>query len=161
MDLQSSAQALLLELCERFPIGYTPKIAWRGYRVSAGMAYYKTGIIGLSKTVIQTEEQMQDTLKHEYAHLLAYKRHGRAGIGHGDPWKQAMIDVGLQPKVRHCYEVQRNSPRQQVGYTCQRCGTVLVRNRKLPKRRRYIHNGCGGAIKYAWTRPVMPSAQAT
>ncbi|HEY3780145.1 MAG TPA: SprT-like domain-containing protein [Fimbriimonadaceae bacterium] len=161
MSLEAAAQTLLQELCAQFPLGYTARIAWRGYRVSAGMAYYKTGIIGLSRIVLQDEAQMQLTLRHEYAHLLAYVRHGKAGAGHGEPWKQAMIDLGLPPKVRHNYEVQRNAKRQQVGYLCQRCGTVLVRSRRLPRRRRYIHNGCGGSIKYAWTRQVMPQAQAT
>jgi SprT protein len=104
---------------------------------------------------------LRDTLVHEYAHLLAYRRHGRHGIGHGPRWKEAMADLGAAPKVRHNYEVQRNSSRQEVAYTCQKCGAILVLSRKLPKRRRYVHNGCGGPIKFAWARAVMPQPSDT
>jgi SprT protein len=123
------------------------------------MAYYRIGTIGLSRTVIQDEQQLKDTLVHEYAHLLAYVRHGRKGVGHGPPWKQAMTDLGAPPKVRHNYEVQRNERRQEVAYQCQKCGALLMRSRKLPKRRRYVHINCGGPIKFAWARSVMPLAE--
>lgn len=154
MDLQTEARALLLQLCDNHPLGYVPKLAWRGYRVSAGMAYYKLGAIGLSRYVVKDEPQMRDTLKHEYAHLLAYYRHGKAGCGHGEPWRQAMRDLGLEPKVYHGYEVFRNRRRQEVGYLCERCGVTLIRSRRLPGRRRYVHTGCGGVIKFAWARAV-------
>ena len=72
-----------------------------------------------------------------------------------DEEEQAMVDLGLEPKVCHTYPVQRNSKRQEVGYLCQRCGTTLVRSRRLPLKRRYMHAGCGGTVKYAWTRQVM------
>lgn len=156
MSLPQSAEFILAELSASHPLGYVPQIVWRGYRVSAGMAYYRIGAIGLSRTVITTEQQLRDTLVHEYAHLLAYHRHGKKGVGHGPPWKQAMVDLGAPPKVRHNYEVQRNERRQEVAYQCQKCGALLMRSRKLPKRRRYIHNNCGGPIKFAWARAVMP-----
>ena len=154
IDLALAADQLLADLCQKHPMGNRPAIQWRGYRVSAGMAYFKTGIIGLSHLVIKDQQQLEDTLKHEYAHLLAYHRHGRKAIGHGEHWKQAMLELGLKPKVCHNYTVQRNERRQEVGYLCQRCGKTLVRARKLPKKRRYVHVGCGGWIKYAWTRQV-------
>lgn len=156
VSLEDVAVALLRELCSAHPIGYAPQLVWKNYRVSAGMAFYRTGIIALSSSIIDDEEKLRDTLIHEYAHLLAYYRHGREGIGHGKPWQDAMRDLGVEPRVQHNYPVKRNAQRQQVGYTCQRCGTVLVRAKRLPKRRRYAHAGCGGAIKYTWTRPVTP-----
>lgn len=151
---------MLQQLCLEHPLGYTPRIVWKSYRVSAGMAYYKTGVIGLSRTVIDDEQKLHDTLVHEYAHLLAYKRCGKAGAGHGEPWQQAMRELGLQPKVYHSYPVQRNATRQQVAYQCTRCGTTLLRSRRLPKRRKYVHANCGGPIKYAWTKAVMPAAHS-
>lgn len=161
MPFDATVDEVLTSLCARHPIGYTPEVVWRGYRVSAGIAYYRRGVIGLSKFVIKDEQAARATLVHEYAHLLAYTRHGQRGVGHGEAWRQAMRDLGAEPRVCHCYEVQRNARKQEVGYQCQRCGTVLVRHRRLPKRRRYVHLGCGGAIKYAWTRPVIPSPQPT
>jgi SprT protein len=122
-------------------------LVWRGYRVTAGLAYYKTGIIGLSTRVLKDEKSVVDTLTHEYAHLLAVVRGGLRAAGHGPEWQRAMRDLGLEPKVRHNYEVERNTARQTVTYVCVRCGRSVVRNRRLPKRRRYVHANCGGDLR--------------
>jgi predicted SprT family Zn-dependent metalloprotease len=111
------------------------------------MAYYKKGEIALSSVVLVSQEQVQATLVHEYAHLLAVKRHGMRAGAHGAAWRQAMIDLGAEPKVRHNYEVLRNKPRQQVTYLCVKCGKEFDRTRRLPKRRKYVHASCGGALK--------------
>lgn len=141
------AERLLDRLCETFPIGYRPSLVWKGLRVSAGMAYFRAKTIGLSRNILDTEEKLEITLKHEYAHLMAYARHGRKGVGHGDAWKQAMADLGVKAEVRHRYEVLRNEKRQQVSYLCTRCGILIHRTRRLPKRRKYIHVNCGGMLK--------------
>jgi len=150
---------LLAQLCATYPIGYRPRIVWKNYRVSAGMAFYRIGVIALSNLVLDDEIKMTDTLKHEYAHLMAFARHGRKGVGHGPEWAEAMRELGLEPRVQHNYPVRRNRQRQQVAYTCQRCGVLLVRAKRLPKRRRYSHVGCGGSIKYTWTKDVTEASQ--
>jgi len=141
------ADRVLDEACARFPLNYRPRILWKGYRVTAGMAYFRTGEIGLSYIVLRSEEAIRETLLHEYAHLLAFYRHGDKGRGHGQPWRRAMVDLGLQPKVRHNYAVQRNAVRQQVSYKCLNCGAIIVRKKRLPSRRRYLHAACGGDLK--------------
>jgi SprT protein len=141
------AEKVLDEACERFPMGYRPAIHWKRYRVTAGMAYFRTGVIGLSISVLKTEEAVRETLLHEYAHLLAVKRYGVQARGHGEPWRRAMADLGLVPKVRHSYTVERNEPRQQVSYRCLSCGAIIIRKRRLPARRRYLHAPCGGDLK--------------
>lgn len=153
-SLEESALALLSRLCRDFPLGYVPKLVWKSLRVTAGMAYYREGKIGLSKHLITDRQRLEDTLIHEYAHLLAVKRHGQKAAGHGPLWQQAMRDLGQQPTVRHTYPVQRNAKRQQVAYQCQKCGAILTRARKLPRRRHYIHATCGGSLKFAWKRSV-------
>jgi SprT protein len=124
------------------------------------MAYYRDRAIGLSNSVITNEEQLRDTLLHEYAHLLAVSRHGKQAAGHGWQWQQAMRDLGLEPKVRHNYQVRRNSQRQEVAYKCEKCGKLLIRARRLPRKRRYAHVDCGGLIRLAWARPVTPAEPA-
>lgn len=152
--LQARAQELLLRACEQHPIGYVPKIVWKRFRVTAGQAHYKTGVIALSSILLNEPSRLETTLLHEYAHLMAYVRHGRKGVGHGEAWKAAMREVGLEPIVRHKYEVQRNVARQEVAYSCQRCGATLLRRRKLPSRRRYVHANCGGSLKLQAVRPA-------
>jgi predicted SprT family Zn-dependent metalloprotease len=76
------------------------------------------------------------------------------GAGHGPHWRQAMRDLGLKPIVHHNYEVQRNSTRQKVVYRCMRCGTLVDRARRLPRRRRYVHANCGGPLRLESVRQV-------
>lgn len=146
--LKARAEALLDELCAKHPICPRPIIKWKSMRVSAGMAYYRDWAIGLSTQLITDEHRLELTLKHEYAHLMAVARHGRKGTGHSAPWRQAMIELGLDPKVRHDYPVERNKPRSAVMYRCDRCGEEFQRTRKLPSGRQYRHVGCGGVVKF-------------
>jgi SprT protein len=146
--LRAFADSLLQDLCVRFPMGYVPDLTWNPrLRVTAGVAYYKKGAIALSPKVLATEEKLENTLKHEYAHLLAVHRHGRRGTGHGRAWRQAMADLGIEPKVTHAYDVKRNKARQSVAYECARCGVSFNRKRRLPKTRKYVHARCGGDLK--------------
>lgn len=146
-ELRQYAMDVLKEACEHYPLGYTPELQWRNLRVTAGTAYYKEGRIVLSAIVLNTPERLRTTLLHEYAHLLAYKRKGRRGTGHGLAWREAMAQLGLAPERTHNYEVDRNKPRQRVTYACLKCGRSLVRKRKLPSRRKYVHAHCGGALR--------------
>lgn len=145
--LEAYAIDLLKQLCERFPMGYVPKLTWKKLRVTAGLAYYQRGEIALSSLVLINEERLRLTLIHEYAHLLAVKRHGRKAAGHGPHWRSAMIELGIEPRVQHNYPVQRNSTQQKVVYRCLKCGYSFNRARRLPRRRKYVHARCGGALK--------------
>lgn len=151
-DLCNLAEAILDDVFARFPLEKRPAIQWKNLRVSAGIAYYKTCIIGLSKPILTDEKRLRTTLLHEYAHLLAYQRHGRKAANHGIYWQQAMADLGLPPIVRHLYECERNTARQEVEYRCKRCGAAILRTRRLPSRRRYVHASCGGALQLAAVR---------
>ncbi|HEY0867432.1 MAG TPA: SprT-like domain-containing protein [Fimbriimonas sp.] len=141
------AEALLAETMRAHPLPYQPRIVWKPYRVTAGMAYFKIGVIGLSVHVLRDEAMVRETLLHEYAHLLAVARHGRTAAGHGKEWRGAMRELGLDPVVRHRYEVCRNIPRQRVTYRCLRCAKSIQRLRRLPKGKRYVHAGCGGDLR--------------
>ena len=160
-ELRLAAERALAEAVGKFPMGFVPPVHWRNYRVTAGMAYYRTGIIGLSAIVLKTPEQVRETLLHEYAHLLAVKRHGPKAGNHGAPWQQAMLDLGLKPIVRHTMAVERNVPRQRVTYLCLRCGKLIVRNRRLPKRRKYVHLDCGGDLRLHKVESVSSQAPVT
>ncbi|RYG23313.1 M48 family peptidase [bacterium] len=146
-ELAELAQRELDRLCAAFPLGYRPSLEWRSFRTTAGMAYYRRRAIGLGASVLTTPERLRDTLVHEYAHLLAFRRYGQAGRGHSGPWRQAMLDLGAEPRVRHTYEVARNAHRQRVTYRCVRCGTSIERRRRLPKSNIYVHANCGGGLK--------------
>lgn len=144
--MRAFADALLADLCRRFPTGRPVILQWRSYRVTAGIAYYREWRIGLSHIVLVEEVAVRDTLIHEYAHLLAVARHGPKAANHGRYWQQAMRDLGAEPVVRHRYAVVRNERRQTVTYRCERCGKTFQRHRRLPKKGEWIHANCGGSL---------------
>lgn len=131
-----------------FPIKAKPLIVWKSLRVTAGQAFLDRNLICLSSILIHDEARLIETLVHEYAHLLAYHRHGRKGANHGPLWQQAMADLGAKPEVRHRYTVERNQRRRAVIYRCAKCGLEFSKGRMLNKRRKYYHNNCGGQVQF-------------
>ena len=150
--MREAVAAKLEELFVSHPLKRPVRLEWRPYRVSAGIAYFGPNAIGLSSLLIKTPETAIETLVHEYAHLLAYDRAGRRGRGHGQIWRRAMADLGAEPTVHHCHPVERNRRLQEVGYLCKKCGKVLVRARRLPARKRFVHARCGGDLQFAFVR---------
>lgn len=147
MEMQARAEAILDELMLRHPLRARPVLVWKSLRVTAGIAYYRNNTIGLSRQLLTDEDRLRSTLVHEYAHLLAVERGGQKAAGHGPVWKQTMLELGEKPERTHCYEVKRNSRRQQVIYVCVRCGAQIVRSRRLPRFRKYLHVQCGGGLR--------------
>lgn len=145
------AERIIAETLAQFPLSRPIHVQWRAYRTTAGMADYQTNTILLSKQLMTDEQRLRSTILHEFAHLLAFDRAGRHGRGHGPAWQKAMQDLGEVPTVRHNYECQRNTKRQSVRYECLKCGCIVTRSRRLPKRRIYLHAGCGGRIRYVGT----------
>lgn len=158
-ELVARAHQLLGQLQTQFPLKKATYLEWRNYRTTAGMANYTTNAIQLSSQILTTEERLDSTLKHEYAHLLAFSRAGLKGRGHGSHWQKAMADLGEPPEVRHRYECERNQARQQVLYKCTKCEVVLVRRRRLPRKRKYLHINCGGAIQFLRIEAVFESSE--
>ncbi|MEQ1933281.1 MAG: SprT-like domain-containing protein, partial [Fimbriimonadaceae bacterium] len=117
--------------------------------VSAGKAYFHKWEISLSSVLIVDDQRMRDTLIHEYAHLLAFDRHGRDGSGHGQAWRQAMHDLGAKPIVRHNYEVERRAMTRNLTYRCVKCGIEVYRVRPLKRGYTYFHRDCGGVLRKA------------
>jgi predicted SprT family Zn-dependent metalloprotease len=145
--LQELAEEMLTTLMTACPIGYRPKILWkRQLRVSAGMAYMGRGEIGLSVHLITTPERLQSTLVHEYAHLVAFQRYGRKGLGHGKPWRDAMRELGAPPEVYHRYEVVRNRANNPVHYKCVKCGATFTRRKVIRNLSTVRHRACHGVI---------------
>lgn len=112
---------------------------------AAGCAYPKRNLIRLNPRLLTDESRIEDTLAHEYAHLLAYERHGAGIRPHGPEWRAVLRSMGYDPKRCHDYpEAQTLGAR--LVYACERCGFAFRRRRRLPTRRTYVHAKCGGRI---------------
>jgi len=134
--LEKMARRLLSEAgCA--PLARTVRVNWnRRLRTTAGLAYAGKGLVMLNpRLVIFGMEEVERTLRHELAHLLARYRMGRRRIApHGPEWQQACADLGLAGEKR-CHELPL--PRREVArkhrYRCRHCGVEVLRVRPFSR----------------------------
>jgi predicted SprT family Zn-dependent metalloprotease len=122
--LQTHAPAL----AERVGVRWNPRL-----RTTAGLAFYHIWEILLNpalKTI--SEVEIEKTLKHELAHLLARDRSGTKRIApHGKEWHQACIDLGIPgEKTTHQLPFVRSKQKRKFFYRCPTCNEVLSRVRR-------------------------------
>jgi len=78
------------------------------------------------------EDMLNNTLPHEYAHILAIFLYGRRlGGGHGRGWKNCMNVLGLKPERCHNYSTEGVKVRKtvQFEYTCS-CNQLFYLGKK-------------------------------
>ncbi len=155
-DLFAYALEQFEKLCREHPMKCRPNLIWKPLRVSAGKAYLAEHAISLSSIVLNTRQRVLDTLIHEYAHLLAYERHGRKAANHGPHWRAVMAELGAKPEVTHNYTdaIVRNQKRSVAVHVCRKCGARFELARRLPRTRKHLHRGCGGLV--AFVRHAAP-----
>src|SRR3954454_6740244 len=102
LPLQERAQALLnalghAALAERLTVRWNTRM-----RSTAGMAYPGSARVTLNPRLIPFgDAEIDRTLLHEVAHLLAHERAGRRRIApHGPEWRRACQDLGLIEETR-------------------------------------------------------------
>ncbi len=89
--------------------------------------------ISLSRKLcdLNSDEEVTDTILHEIAHALAYKRHG-VSCGHDNRWKSICEEIGARPEA--CYDdavVEPDAPWVLVHKTS---GEVFRSYHKKPRR---------------------------
>lgn len=111
------------------------RVRWNGrMRSTAGMAYPGKALITLNPRLHAFGDgEVEQTLKHELAHLLAHHRAGRRRISpHGPEWRKACADLGLVNE-RRCHDLPL--PRRQITkrhhYACPACGLAVHRVRPM------------------------------
>ncbi|MDB6004695.1 MAG: Acidic repeat-containing protein, partial [Prosthecobacter sp.] len=109
-------------------------VTWNArLRSTAGYARYPGWAIELNPKLREFEGQVERTLKHELAHLIAYHRSGRRRIEpHGSEWRQACADLGIAgEKAQHRLPLPRNEVERKLTYACPVCHTAVQRVRKF------------------------------
>ena len=113
-------------------------------RTTAGTAHPRTGRIELNPKLLAVgAEEVDRTLRHEAAHLLAHFRAGRRRIQtHGAEWRQACADLGIPgEKVTHSLPFPRRRQSAKYFYECPGCA-IQVRRVRLFKRPTACLNCC-------------------
>ena len=133
-DLTRHAQSLLAqsgagqELIERVSVRWNRRLS-----STAGLAYPTQSRISLNPMLKEIPAELDRTLRHELAHLLARHRMGRRRIApHGEEWKAACRDLGIPGESRcHSLPLPRRQLRAKFQYSCQKCGITIDRVRPL------------------------------
>lgn len=102
-------------------------------RSTAGYASYPSWRIELNPRLQEFEGQVDRTMRHELAHLVAYHRAGRRRIEpHGEEWRRACVDLGIPGEsARHRLPLPRREVTRNYTYACAHCGVIAQRVRKF------------------------------
>ena len=102
-------------------------------KTAAGRADYREKRISLNPRLSEYPIEIDRTLRHELAHILAQFRVGRRKISpHGVEWQQACIDLGIADEKR-CHNLPfpaRTYPARFV-YRCPNCRQEFPRVRRV------------------------------
>ena len=106
-------------------------------RSTAGNAHPGKALINLNPRLREFgDAEIDRTLRHELAHLLAHHRAGRRRIAaHGREWRAACEALGLCDEKRcHDLPLPRRKLRVKMHYRCPRCGIEIARVRPLRRK---------------------------
>jgi len=133
VDLQIKARELLravgaariaTELC----------VEWNlRLRTTAGRADYRRKLISLNPRLFEHPAEIDRTLRHELAHILAQFRAGRRRIlPHGDEWRTACRDLGIADETRcHNLPFPASACVRRYLYKCPNCKCDFHRVRRI------------------------------
>src|SRR3954469_4344603 len=99
--LESEAHRLLRSLGAD-KLALEIRVEWNPrMRSAAGRADFREKLISLNPLLINHGDEIDRTLRHELAHLLAQWRVGRRRIApHGEQWRRACRDLGIADEAR-------------------------------------------------------------
>lgn len=135
-ELLAESRALLVSagapsLADRVAVRWNARM-----KSTAGMAYWTKSLVTLNPRLAQFgAAEIDRTLRHELAHLLAQERVGKRRIPpHGAEWKKACRDLGLHDEKRtHDLPLPRRTAVRRYLYKCPACGSELARVKPLRK----------------------------
>ncbi len=137
LQLQGSARSLLRALgfktlAERVVVVWNSRM-----RSTAGTAIVAKNLISLNPRLLAFGlVEVERTLKHELAHLLAQHRAGRRRIAaHGVEWQKACVELGL-PNEKRCHDLPlpRREVQKRYTYKCPHCGLEVPRVQPLRRK---------------------------
>ena len=134
VDLELTARELLRsigahKLARKLRVEWNPRM-----RTAAGHANYREKLISLNPRLRDHgEEEIERTLRHELAHMVAQFRAGRRRVApHGAEWRDACRDLGIADEAR-CHNLPfaaRTLPVRFI-YRCPNCRREFPRARRV------------------------------
>jgi predicted SprT family Zn-dependent metalloprotease len=163
VPLQELAQSLLRQLGND-ALAKEVRVLWNPrMRSTAGLAYPGKSLILLNPKLHAFEGELDRTMRHELAHLLAHHRAGKRRISaHGPEWRQACVDLGLVNETRcHSLPLPKRKIARKYAYVCPGCAVVLRRVRPLNRKSACLaccrlHNGGKYHDRFR-LKPMLPA----
>ena len=132
-DLETSARELLRSLgagriAGELRVEWNPRL-----KTAAGRADYREKLISLNPRLIEHPNEIDRTLRHELAHILAQFRAGRLKVlPHGSEWQQACVDLGIADEKRcHNLPFPARTYAARFIYRCPNCRQEFARVRRV------------------------------
>ena len=143
----TAAAVLLLRSVGCAELAGRVAVCWHGRLSStAGLARPAQARVLLNPRLCEFPDEIDRTLRHELAHLVAHDRAKRRRIAaHGPEWKQACADLGIPGESRcHTLPLPRRRVSRPHVYQCPACRFTLRRVRPINTRRRRLacHDCC-------------------
>jgi SprT protein len=135
VDLQETARELLGSLGAA-RIANDLRVEWNSrLKTAAGRADYREKLISLNPRLSEFPIEIDRTLRHELAHILAQFRVGRRKISpHGVEWQQACIDLGIADEKRcHNLPFPARTFAARFVYRCPNCRQEFPRVRRMSR----------------------------
>ena len=110
------------------------RVEWNSrLKTAAGRADYREKLISLNPRLFEYPIEIDRTLRHELAHILAQFRVGRRKISpHGVEWRQACIDLGIADEKRcHNLPFPARTFAARFVYRCPNCRQEFPRVRRM------------------------------
>jgi SprT protein len=131
--LQTTARELLRPLGAARIAGEL-RVEWNSrLKTAAGRADYHETLISLNPRLSEFPTEIDRTLRHELAHILAQFRVGRRTISpHGAEWQRACVDLGIADEKRcHNLPFPARTLAARFVYRCPNCRQEFQRVRRM------------------------------
>jgi predicted SprT family Zn-dependent metalloprotease len=112
------------------------RVEWNSrLKTAAGRADHRQKLISLNPRLVEHPAELDRTLRHELAHILAQLRAGRRRISpHGSEWQKACRDLGIAGEKRcHTLPFPAKSYAPRFIYRCPICRRDFPRVRRIKR----------------------------
>ena len=117
-------------------IAHELRVEWNSrLKTAAGRADYRQKLVSLNPRLSEYPIEIDRTLRHELAHILAQFRAGRRRIlPHGVEWREACRDLGISDEKRcHNLPFPVSERARRYLYRCPRCRRDFPRVRRIKR----------------------------
>ena len=152
LEIEHRVQRKLKALCrvvqERYGMIMWPEMAWDLRGQAAGQANARRNLIRFNRELAERypDEFVAQTVPHELAHLVAFKKFGGNIRPHGREWRAVMIALGAEPRRTHRYEVTPVRKLRLYAYQCHcpdsEYQLTAIRHNRIQRGHMYVCKRC-------------------